>query len=321
MMIRDVAIGHFDYPEPMDMRRFAAFVTVADVGGISAAASSLSYAQSTVSMQLRSLEEELGVRLVERTPGGSRLTDAGQRLLPYAREALELAERMRRAMHPERGELRIGALESLAAEWLPDILTALRLGAVGDIGVPVEVTVEGRAALAEGLASGRLDVTFVFDNGTAPLGPWERVDEEAVVLVCAPDHPLARRRKVSQEALMSADFLVAERGCTADMLVNQLGHDIAVQAPVAMVTGSLAALRRLVANGHGVALLPYLTAAPDLESGALVCLEVPFAVRPVGIEARWRADAEPEVLRRVASLVTLARRNTLRTQMAQKRLA
>jgi DNA-binding transcriptional LysR family regulator len=318
-MIRDVPIGHFDYGDRMDIRRFTAFVMIADLGGISAAASRLSYAQSTVSMQLRSLEEELGVRLVERTPGGSRLTDAGQRLLPYAREALHLAEQMRQAVHPVGTVLRIGALESLAAEWLPDILTALRLGAVGDIGAALEVTVGGRAALTEDLSSNRLDVAFVFDNGTASPVPCERVDEEAVVLVCAPQHPLAGRGEISQEALLAADFLVAERGCTADMLVDQLGLDVAGNAPVGMVTGSLAALRRLVANGQGVAVLPYLTAAPDLDSGALVSLPLPFAVRPVGIEARWRAAARPEVQRRVAALVALARRNTARPQPPQPR--
>jgi DNA-binding transcriptional LysR family regulator len=147
------------------------------------------------------------------------------------------------------------------------------------------------------------------------------VDEESVVVVAAPDHPLARGRHVTQEALMSADFLVAERGCTADLLVNQLGLDVAGQAPVAIVTGSLAALRRLVSNGQGVALLPYLTAAPDLDSGALVCLEVPFAVRPVGIEARRRGGTEPQVQHRVDSLVALARRNTLRDRAPRKRLA
>lgn len=296
----------------VDMRRFAALVAVADAGGISAAATSLRYAQSTVSMQIKALEDELGVQLLDRGPGGSQLSAAGRRLLPHAREALRLAERMRRAVQPERAELRVGALESLAAEWLPDILTALRLGATEETDTPLALTVDRRGPLADGLREGTLDLVFVFDNGTAPQGPSQRVDEEPVVLVASPDHPLAQRPRLTPEELAGTEFLVAERGCTAQMLVDQFGRDLTGTAPVAMVTGSLAALRRLVANGQGVALLPYLSAAADLETGAMTCLEPPFPLRPVGIDARWRGDAEPAVRRRIAAVLGLARRNTLR---------
>lgn len=290
----------------MELRRFASFVAIAETGGISAAADSLGYAQSTVSTQLRALEADLGAGLVRRTPAGSTLTEAGERLLPYAREALRLAERIRRAVQGESAQLRIGALESLAEQWLPDILTAFRLGAAGQPDAPMALSVASRASLAEGLDDGRLDVVFVFDNGVPPTGPHERVDDEEVVLVAAPDHPLAGRR-LTRDELARAAFLVAEPGCTADLLVDRLGHDLAGEAPVAMVTGSLGALRRLACNGQGVALLPRLTAAADLATGDLVRLEPPFPVRPVAIEARWRADADPAQLRRIQALVRLAR--------------
>src|SRR6266545_2176462 len=91
----------------------------------------LGYAQSSLSAQLRSLEAELGAELVSRSNSGVSPTDAGRRLLPYAHEALTLHERMRRAVADARPRLRVGALETLADEWLPDILAAYQRGAAG----------------------------------------------------------------------------------------------------------------------------------------------------------------------------------------------
>ncbi|UZJ30593.1 LysR family transcriptional regulator [Streptomyces endophytica] len=81
----------------MDTRYLRAFVAVAEHGGISAAAQQLGYAQSSVSAQLKRLEAELGATVLTRGGTGAALTDAGRRLLPHAREALVLEDRMRRA--------------------------------------------------------------------------------------------------------------------------------------------------------------------------------------------------------------------------------
>ncbi|MCZ0994436.1 LysR family transcriptional regulator [Streptomyces noursei] len=86
----------------MDSRYLRAFVAVVEHGGISAAAQELGYAQSSVSAQLKRLEAELDATVLVRAGTGATLTDAGRRLLPHAREALELDERMRRAARGER---------------------------------------------------------------------------------------------------------------------------------------------------------------------------------------------------------------------------
>jgi DNA-binding transcriptional LysR family regulator/REP element-mobilizing transposase RayT len=293
----------------VDSRHLRAFLAVADHGGISAAASRLGYAQSSVSDQIKGLERELGVTLLNRASTGAELTESGARLLPYARRMLDLDAQMRRAAAGMRPTLRIGALESLAAAWLPELVAALGRGAGGEgTAADVKLTVGGRDRLAEDLAAGRLDAVFVFEKKAdrAP-GPHAVVVYDQAVLVAAPDHPLAKASPLRAASLRGAEFLICEAGCTAEMLYDRYGRDLSGADKVGTITGSLAALLRLVALGRGVALLPYTAAAREVAAGELALLDFP-PLAPVGIEARWRpglGDAE----RSWQALLRLAKRN------------
>jgi DNA-binding transcriptional LysR family regulator len=271
-----------------------AFVATADLGGISAAADHLGYAQSSLSAQIARLERELQVRVLNRTSTGATLTEAGKRLLPYARQALDLDSRLRRAVLRVRPSLRIGGLETLVSEWLPDILAALSYGAGGPgTEADLALSVGSRDRLTADLSAGKLDLIFLFDNGDAATGPHMAVAEDETVLVAAPEHPLARSGAVTLDALLDTEFLIAEPGCTTRMLVDRFGRDVTYRAPVGMVTGSLSALLRMLTHGRGVALLPSLAAARHLQSGELVQLSLAGGLPPVHIEARWRTGLGP----------------------------
>jgi DNA-binding transcriptional LysR family regulator len=292
----------------MDSRRLLAFVTVAELGGITAAASKLGYAQSSLSAQLRSLETELGVDVLSRGNGGASLTDAGLRLLPFAREALDLHERMRLAVTSARPRIRIGALETLADEWLPDILAAYDRGAAGPgAAADVELAVANRRQLLADLASGKLDLIFLFDNAEPANGPHATVAADRVLLVAAPEHPLAQSGPIELDALRGVEFLIAEPGCTSNMLFDRFGRDVTYEAPISMVTGSLRALVRLATHGRGVALLPALTAARSLASGELIEIAVRDGLPAINIEARWRERRDDGGV--VEALIRLARRH------------
>ncbi|MFE9423461.1 LysR family transcriptional regulator [Kitasatospora sp. NPDC006697] len=272
----------------MDTRYLRAFVAVAEQGGISAAAHWLGYAQSSVSAQLKRLEAELGTAVLVRAGTGAVLTEAGQRLLPFAREALTLDERMRRAALGERVRLRIGAQESLAHVWVPDVLAALEYGAAGPgTSAEVELSVGNRTRLGELFAAGELDVVFQYDNGRPALGPHRVVGHDRTVLAVGSSHPLAGAATVTVEELLRHEFLVAEPGCTSEMLLDRFGRDLLTEAQVAMVTGSLGALLRLAGHGRGLTLLPELALARELETGELVELRLSEALQPVSILAQW----------------------------------
>ncbi|MBL1082304.1 LysR family transcriptional regulator [Streptomyces actinomycinicus] len=292
----------------MDHRYLRAFVAVADHGGISAAAQALGYAQSSLSAQIKRLEADLGVSLLVRAGTGAVLAEAGTRLLPHAREALELEERMRRAVHGDRPRLRIGAQESLAHVWMPEVLAALEYGAGGTgRGADVELTVANRRALERAFENGELDLVFQYDNGVRALGPHAVVGHDRTVLVAAPSHPLAREEAVTPEELLQHDFLVAEPGCTSEMLVDRLGRDLLAGAELALVQGSLSALLRLTGHGHGVSLLPELAVSRELQEGELIELRLTERIRPVSIVAQWRPRLGPAE-RCLHALLEVARR-------------
>ncbi|MGW4809582.1 LysR family transcriptional regulator [Kitasatospora sp. NPDC004272] len=277
----------------MDSRYLRALVAVVDHGGISAAAQALGYAQSSVSAQLKRLEADLGVSVLVRAGTGAVLTEAGARLLPHARAALELEEQMRRAALGDRPRLRIGAQESLAHAWMPDVLAALEYGTAGgpsgrDTGADVELTVANRAALERAFGAGELDLVLQYDNGARALGPHTVVGHDRTVLVTGPGHPLARQERVTPEQVLRHDFLVAERGCTSEMLVDRFGRDLLSGAQLTTVQGSLSALLRLTGHGQGLSLLPALAVTRELEDGELVELHLTEQLRPVAIVARWR---------------------------------
>ncbi|MEV5876086.1 LysR family transcriptional regulator [Streptomyces sp. NPDC052101] len=292
----------------MDSRYLRAFVAVAEHGGISAAAQALGYAQSSVSAQLKRLEADLGVSVLVRAGTGAQLTEAGTRLLPYARESLELEERMRRAARGGRPRLRIGAQESLAHAWMPEVLAALEYGAGGtDTGADVELTVAPRRALEQAFVAGELDLVFQYDNGVRTVRPHQVVGHDRTLLVAAPAHPLARQETVTPEQLLCHDFLVAERGCTSEMLMDRFDRDLLAGAQQTLLQGSMAALLRLLGHGRGITLLPHLTVARELEEGELVELRLTEPIRPVSIVAQWRPRLGPAE-RTVHTLLALARR-------------
>jgi DNA-binding transcriptional LysR family regulator len=206
----------------------------------------------------------------------------------------------------------VGAQETLALEWLPDLLTALDHGAGGrDTAVGVSLTVETRERLRDALAAGRLDVVFLYDNGVAWPGPHAVVARDKVVVVVAPGHPLTAEETVTPEAVAAARILFAEEGCTSQLLLDGLlaGRAFSEDAGTT-VTGSKAALVRLVAQGRGIALLPRLAVARELASGELVALEVAAAPATVDVEACWRDGGGPAE-RAVHALLRLARRHPL----------
>lgn len=157
----------------LDSSLLRAFVTVAETGAVGVAAIRLARTQAAVSMQLRRLEEDLGQRLLDRSPRGVQLTEAGHLLLPYAHAILGAGADARRALSAGQvsGTVRLGMLEDIAVGRLP---RALRRFSIAYPRVALEIVVDSSAALSRRLVDGGLDVVVAdpaLVNGT-PLLTW-----------------------------------------------------------------------------------------------------------------------------------------------------
>ncbi|MGW2744915.1 LysR substrate-binding domain-containing protein [Streptomyces sp. NPDC001450] len=146
-----------------------------------------------------------------------------------------------------------------------------------------------------------------YDNGVRALGPHAVVGHDRTVLVAGPGRPPARQELVTPEQMVRYDFLVAEPGCTSEMLVDRFGTDLLAGAQLAVIQGSLSALLRLAGHGHGVSLLPELAVARELREGELVELRLAERIRPVSIVAQWRPRLGPGE-RTLRALLDVARR-------------
>ncbi|WP_435969518.1 LysR family transcriptional regulator [Streptomyces sp. Qhu_M48] len=262
----------------MELRLLATFEKVATVLSFTRAAAELGYAQSSVTGQIKSLESSLGVELFERLGSRIRLTGAGERLLPYARRMSELAEEARGAVteaaEPS-GPISVGTMESLTSYRLPPLLEYFHHRYPG-VRLTLRPTLgdETRQALRQGT----YDVGFLMEPDTEHEGlESEVLAPEPLVLVAAPDHPLAGRTALPTEDLAASRLLGTEPGCPYRDLFEE---ELREWAPPFMEFGTIEATKRGVAAGLGVALLPRVAVAAELSAGTLVPLpwEAPFTL-------------------------------------------
>ncbi|MEU6624349.1 LysR family transcriptional regulator [Streptomyces litmocidini] len=262
----------------MELRLLATFEKVADVLSFTRAATELGYAQSSVTAQIRSLESSLGVDLFERLGSRIRLTEAGERLLPYAHRMTELAEEARTAVaataEPS-GPIAVGTMESLTSYRLPPLLEYFH-HRYPKVRLTLRPTLgdETRKALRQGT----YDVGFLMEPETEHEGlETEVLAPEPLVLVAPPGHALTARTSLTNADLAEIQLLGTEPGCSyRDLFEAELRE----WAPPFMEFGTIEATKRGVAAGLGVTLLPRVTVAEELASGALVELpwEAPFTL-------------------------------------------
>jgi DNA-binding transcriptional LysR family regulator len=247
----------------MDPRRVLTFRAVAHQRSFSRAALELSLSQPAVSNQVASLEREVGVRLLDRRPGGLRLTPAGQLLLEHAdaiAERLRLAtDQLATTAHAGRTRLRIGAFPTALAGLVPGAIADLRLR---DPDVTVTVD-EGTGGLPARVRSGELDLALGFQDSTEPrdepLGV-ERRDLfcERFLIALAPDHRLAEASEIRIADLAADDWTAA----LPDGLIARTCRAAGFEPNLVSITYDQLAIRGLVSRGLAVTLVPELLAEP-----------------------------------------------------------
>ncbi|MFI0895181.1 LysR family transcriptional regulator [Streptomyces sp. NPDC020983] len=273
----------------MELRQLRSFEAVVRAGSVTEAAVRLGMAPSSVSQAVRTLEGDLGVRLFERGARGMRTTAAGEELAGWARRLLEQAERARHevvaadAAARQGALVRLGALESVAAELVPQILDRL---AARRPGLAAEVRAEAsRDALLAAVRTGELDAALLLDTGdtlgdlgfAVPPGPeldFLDLDPVPLVLVAAPADPLAAAPAGLAPADLDGRRLLVNNTSTCSFALA--GRRIFGPGVERVQAGSVAVMRAWARQGVGVALLPAFAVAADLAAGALTALPLPL---------------------------------------------
>src|SRR5580698_5804430 len=243
----------------MELRHLRYFVAVAEEGSLTNAAERrLHTAQPSLSRQIRDLELEVGVKLLERGARGIELTASGRTFLDHARLALlqvdAAGEAARRAAQPEKSAFTIGFLAGQELVWLPETLRILRAEQPD-----IEVTLASQSSpeLAGGLMRGKVDVAFLRREKDAPGVAFKPLIKEPLVAVLPADHRLAAAKEVRLRDLAGETYISPTRVAPAlkAVIENYAAKNGVVLTP-AFDGENLSSVLSLVTSTGGVTLLP-----------------------------------------------------------------
>lgn len=287
----------------MNLRDLEYVVALAEHRHFGRAAAACYVSQPTLSTQVKKLEAELGLQLIERSPRQVLLTAAGELVVGRARailaEVQDIRGIARQAADPRSGSLRLGIFPTLGPYLLPHVV-----GPVHQRFPDLELLLveEKTDDLLEQLRAGRLDVAVlalpVHDEGLHA----EPLFREEFVLAVPADHPLAGSAPVPTTVLRDYPLLLLSEGhCLRDQALD-ICHLVGAAERSGFQATSLETLRHMVAAGVGVTVMPELSVAPPVPASpdlALVRFEAPAPYRDIA--ALWRrttvyGDVLPELV-------------------------
>ncbi len=249
-----------------------AFVSIAQEKTFTAAAKLVNVTQAAISMQIRQLEDEMGIPLFTRTPRRVILTEAGELLLGRARKILrehdtalmEVAE----LAGAEYGRLRIGSASAMFATLqLPDILQKLK-----EKFPNAEVTVISgtSAVLVEKISHGEIDSAFVSLPVEAANIQTELLFSDEIVAIAHPKHALAKQKVISAAALAGEQLIMGERGGNTRRLIDNFFLQMGVKPNIVMELSRQSAINLMVEKNMGVGIAGAKAVAEEVELGKFI---------------------------------------------------
>jgi DNA-binding transcriptional LysR family regulator len=277
----------------MNIRQLACFVAVVDEGSFTRAARAVGIAQPSLSQHIRTLEEELSGRLIERLPRGIALTPAGRTLLPEARAAVRAVERGRRgaraALELEAGELEVATVLSMAVGLLPRYIRVWH-ERYPNVGIRLH-EFRHRALLEDAVVQGVAD----FAIGPLPVRAWEGpltvISWEEFVVVLPPADPLAGRSSIRLEELADREWVLYHQDHGLAGILDETCRRAGFSPRGSVRTSQAEGAARLASAGLGPALVPDNIVLPGIE-GSVLRLR-PRLIRDVAAYARteWSSTA------------------------------
>jgi DNA-binding transcriptional LysR family regulator len=259
--------------------RLRALHAVVTHGSFTKAAEALSLSQQAVSFQIKSLEDELGTRLLQRHGKNIELTETGDILFRHAKKILDLYSAAEDAIAQKTGSagglLNIGATGSIAKYCLP--------AAIGEFrkkhgNVSVAVSVGNSERIADLLAQEVIDLGII-SGGPVELDRFHVAPffDDELVFIAAAQHPLAARKAISIVELATTPFVMRERGSGTKDLVDGYFRDRGIDSaelPIAAILGSTEAVKAAVAAAAGIAMVSRLSLSGEAIGETFAILDV-----------------------------------------------
>jgi DNA-binding transcriptional LysR family regulator len=277
----------------LTLRQLKYFVATAELGQISQAAIQLTISQSAVTNAIKELEDSLGTQLFMRTASGMTLTNTGRRFLNQAYTILSSVDEAMRIPNLEStltGTLTLAASYTVLGYFLPHHLQRLNT-------LYPQLTIQlhelNRESIEEGLIADRYDMAVLLTSNVAnPELVLEPVIHSVRRLWLCAQHPLLKRENVTLADVAAEPFVmltVDEAAFTASRYWNETPY----RPNVKLRTSSVEAVRSMVANGSGVAILSDMVYRPwSLEGRRIETVQLRDPVPPMSVGLAWRRSAE-----------------------------
>lgn len=306
----------------MDLDQLRLFVDLVQEKSFTRVAQRHFVTQPAVSLRIRKLEQELGVRLLERTTRRLLVTDEGRLLYEHALEILSRVDQIGTIMR-ERQEQVVGSisLATVHSVGLYELPLTLREFIRRFPAVHLHMEYQISDDVYRSVLEGRADVGLVaYPEQRAGITSVPFFEDE-LILICNPDHPFALRSKVTMADLEGQPFVAYETSIPTRRAIDAMLNRHNVEVDVRMQCDNIELLKKMVEVGLGIALAPLMSIRQEQQSGALRA--VPLAAEPIRrplalIHRKGKALSRP--LQAFVSLMTTEGRLLLGRHQAEMRL-
>ncbi|MCI0777337.1 MAG: LysR family transcriptional regulator [Chloroflexi bacterium] len=258
----------------MDLGQLEAYLQVAEHRNFSRAAEALGLTQPSVTARIQALERDLGESLFERNGRGVRLTEVGEAFLPHVQRVLKALHDGKDAVQSlrklELGTLRLGAAPTISTYVLPALLKEFSSRYPGlDVSVRTDYSQQiVQMVLADEVQMGLERGTTHPEVETIPLY------SDDVILVTAADDPFAEQGAVDIKDIATRRLIMFNRGSSYYALVDNALREAGVPVSPAMELDNMEATKKMVEEGLGIALLPRVAVAQEIDRGELREIEI-----------------------------------------------
>ena len=254
----------------MNNTQLETFLKIVETGSFTSTANMLGYAQSTVTTQIKLLEEEFGCLLFERLGKSLVLTTEGEKLISYAEQMLQLQRQMLlevSAAEIPSGIIKIGVSESLCYKHFPERLMEYKKQYPG---MDIQIQFIDHDTFPGLLKSGALDLVYTL-NPLIENSELKMIykKKESLEFFASPDHPVAKMKKVKEKDLENIPLLLTSHTCSfRRMLLDDFSKQ-GVTPKIELETSSKEILKAFAINGLGIAFMPAMTATAEVKEKKL----------------------------------------------------
>jgi LysR family nitrogen assimilation transcriptional regulator len=257
----------------VNLRQLKYFVGIVDAGNMTRAADQLHVAQTALGMQIKQIEEDLGVALLVRHSRGIEPTKAGKLLYERALEILKLVEDTRSQVIAGEGDrhetIRLGITPALMAAIGPDIALAVKEGTPSVFLSMAEAMSHVLTGMLE-----REEVDFILGYDTPDQPQFGRIAlmQDDLFLVTKPEAKV--KKTVNFADAIKADLAMPEAGDAVRNAVLRAAKDLGLELKVAYEVRSVSAMKSLVLRGEAVSVLPLFSVAEEVQAGKLSAMHI-----------------------------------------------